>query len=296
MPPAYIGRLDDAAATVLADPEAPWLRALCTPQNMSMTFQPVAVVTGAASGIGRAFVVLLQQRGYRCVAADIDTAGLEALAATPEGAGILAMPTDVSRSEDVERLAEATFALLGRADLVVNNAGVLCTGRSWELSEAQWRRVLDVNLLSVVHAVRSFVPRLIQQGSGHIVNIASMAALTSGALVGPYSMSKHGVLAISECVARELAQAGSALRVSVVFPDAVRTHIVRPLFDRAGQPAAPIDEVLDRVIAQGMAPEDMVRTVLDAIAGGAFGVFPHPEVRDAARSRLEQLLGGAVPA
>jgi NAD(P)-dependent dehydrogenase (short-subunit alcohol dehydrogenase family) len=296
MPPANIGRLDDARPAVLAEPGTPWLQALFTLPNMSTSCPPVAVVTGAASGIGRAFVVLLNQRGYRCVAADIDVAGLQELAAMPEGAGILVMPTDVSRSKDVEHLAEATFARLGRADLVINNAGVLCTGRSWELSEAQWHRVLDVNLWSVVHAVRSFVPRLIQQGSGHIVNIASMAALTSGALVGPYSTSKHGVLAISECVARELAQAGSPLRVSVVFPDAVRTHIVRPLLDRAGQPAAPIDEVLDRVIARGMAPEELVRVVLDAIADGAFGVFPHPGVRDAARSRLEHLLDGAVPA
>ena len=201
---------------------------------------------------------------------------------------------DVSRAEDVERLAEFAFARFARVDILINNAGVLGTGLSWQTSVDEWRRIIDINLFSVIHAMHSFVPRLMEQGNGHIVNIASLAALTSGAMVGPYSMSKHGVLAISECVARELAQVGSAVRVSVVFPGAVQTNIARPLLSRGQARPERIDAALNELIAQGMPPERLVDCVLDAVAAGAFGIFPHPEVPDAARERLEQLLGGRL--
>jgi NAD(P)-dependent dehydrogenase (short-subunit alcohol dehydrogenase family) len=256
--------------------------------------RPVAVVTGASSGIGRAFVLVLSRRGYSCVGADLDAAGLATLSSDPISRGAATLMTDVSRADDMERLAQFAFERFGRVDLLVNNAGVLGTGVSWQTPAEAWRRILDVNLFSVIHAMRSFVPRLVEQGTGHIVNIASLAALTSGALVGPYSTSKHGVLAISECVARELAQTGSSVGVSVVFPGAVQTNLARPLLSRNDRPASRIDQVLNELTAQGMAPEQLVEFVLTAVAAGSFGVFPHPAVRDAARARLEQRLSGKL--
>jgi NAD(P)-dependent dehydrogenase (short-subunit alcohol dehydrogenase family) len=263
---------------------------------MQLPHRPAAVVTGASSGIGRALVQVLSGRGYGCVAADIDGAGLARLCADPALASndIAPFETDVSSEADVERLAEFAFARLGRVDLLVNNAGVLGTGVSWKTPAEEWRRILDINLFSVIHAMRSFVPRLMEQGTGHIVNIASMAALTSGAQVGPYSTSKHGVLAISECVARELAQARSAVCVSVVFPGAVQTNLAKPLLSRSGQPPSRIDQALNDLTNQGMPAEQLAEFVLDAVADGAFGVFPHPAVRDAARARLEQILAGKL--
>ena len=151
---------------------------------------PVAVVTGAASGIGRAFVLELARRGYACVGADLDESALGDIAgelATDKWLGVVA---DVSRATDVERLAEFSFDRFGRVDLLINNAGTLATGKSWEMPIATWRRVLDINLFGPVHAVHSFVPRLIAQGFGQVVNIASAAARSAVQSILPRALRK----------------------------------------------------------------------------------------------------------
>jgi NAD(P)-dependent dehydrogenase (short-subunit alcohol dehydrogenase family) len=255
----------------------------------------VAVVTGAASGIGRAFALRLLRRGDACVAADIDRAGLASLAEEAASAAerLSTWVTDVADPADVESLADHSFRRFGSTDLLINCAGILLTGRSWEIPLDQWRRVLEVNLFSLVHALHSFVPRLIAQGRGHIVNIASMAAVTSGALVGPYSTSKHGVLAVSECLARELQAIGSPVRVSVVLPGAVETGIARDLAADTADDAGELNRTLRDAIAEGMPADQLVDFVLDRMAAGAFAIFPHPAVCESARRRLESLLSGA---
>lgn len=254
---------------------------------------PVAVVTGAASGIGRAFVLALAQRGYACVGSDVNERGLQALADAVAGSAgsVSVLRADVSDAQDVKRLAERSIERHGRVDLLINNAGILSTGRTWEMPLDQWRRVLEVNLFGLVNALHSFVPRMLAQGSGHIVNMASAAALTSHAFVGAYSASKHSVLALSESLARELEAVGSNVRVSVVFPTAVSTDIARGLGERPAGEAPPIDRLLMDLSASGMSAADLVDFVLAALDQGAFAIFPHPAVRKRAAERIDGLLG-----
>lgn len=256
---------------------------------------PVAVVTGAASGIGYAFVRELARRGYSCVGADIDESALAALGNELESTRWLGIRADISSAADVERLAELSFARFGRVDLLVNNAGILATGRSWEMPIATWRKVLDVNLLGPVNAVHSFVPRLIAQGNGHIVNMASAAALAAHAHTAAYAASKHGLLALSEALARELEAMGSPVRVSVVFPGAVKTGIARDLSADAATVALPINRLLADLATKGAEPDDVVAQVLSAVGSGTFAVFPQVKVRDRAAERLSALLDGKLP-
>lgn len=256
---------------------------------------PVAVVTGAASGIGRAFVVELARRGYACVGADIDESALAALASEVEPVRWLGVRADVSSAADIEQLAELSFGRFGRVDLLINNAGILATGKSWEMPLAKWRQVLDVNLLGPVHAVHSFVPRLIAQGHGHIINMASAAALAAHADTAAYAASKHGLLALSESLARELEAMGNPVRVSVVFPGAVRTGIARELGADASNAALPINRLLADLATGGAAPEEVAALVLSAVETGTFAVFPQVKVRDRAAERLGALLKGKLP-
>src|SRR5581483_9446995 len=171
----------------------------------------VAVVTGAASGIGNAVATRLAAEGMKVVLADIEEGPLadaeKKLA--DEGATVLAVPTDVTKGDQVDALAEKTFATFGTAPVVHNNAGVATGGPMWTLSEADWQWVLGVNLWGVIHGVRAFVPRMVEQAEGHVVNTASMAGLTSAPMMGPYNVSKHGVVTLSETLAAELVLFGT---------------------------------------------------------------------------------------
>jgi NAD(P)-dependent dehydrogenase (short-subunit alcohol dehydrogenase family) len=183
----------------------------------------VAVVTGAASGIGRAMADRFAAEGMKVVLADVEKDALARAEAEMKAAGatVLAVPTDVSRAGDVEALARQTVDAFGAVHVLCNNAGVSpVMGASWELTEADWQWVLGVNLWGVLHGIRAFVPIMLKQDSeGHIVNTASMAGLVGG---GPwwstYGVAKHGVVNLSESLHRELAAAGSRVKVSVLCP------------------------------------------------------------------------------
>src|ERR1051325_10119672 len=168
----------------------------------------VAVVTGAASGIGLALAKAFASQGMRVALADVEDRALnqaeEDLRA--RGAEVIAVPTDVSQQASVERLAEATLEAFGAVHLVCNNAGVSLASRApvWEASIADWRWMLDVNLWGVIHGVRTFVPILLEQDEAHIVNTASIAGLIP-AVLGIYSVTKHAVVAISEALQLQLA-------------------------------------------------------------------------------------------
>ena len=254
---SHITRLDDALPGHAFDPHE---------VNTQNTKQLVAVVTGAASGLGRAFVLALLKRGYDCVVADVDVSGLHSLQREHHGSRLLdVVPTDVSRPQDIQNLAEFAFGKFESVDLLVNSAGVLATGLSWLTPPAEWRRVLDVNLFSVIETIHHFVPRLIHQGHGQIVNIASMASVTSGAMVGPYSASKHGVLAVSECLARELKSIESKVQVRVVCPGAVRTAIAQELAVGASSGTSGWTDALKEIINHGMSPEELVERVFAGV-------------------------------
>ena len=135
------------------------------------------------------------------------------------------MRTDVSRAEEVDALARRAFEAFGTAHVVCNNAGVGGGGLMWQVPEADWAWILGVNLMGVVHGVRAFVPRMIEQGEGHVVNTASIAGLIAGPGMGPYCATKHAVVALTETLAQESAMQGSAVTVHVLAPAFLRTGI-----------------------------------------------------------------------
>jgi NAD(P)-dependent dehydrogenase (short-subunit alcohol dehydrogenase family) len=172
----------------------------------------VAVITGAGSGLGREFARHAHGLGMRLVLADIETPALNAVVAElgSDGANVIGEMVDVARGEDVQRLADRAYAEMGGVHLLFNNAGVGSGGLVWENSDRDWQWVLGVNLWGVIHGLRSFIPRMIEQGEpGHIVNTASVAGLVCAPNMGVYNVSKHAVVALTETLQHDLRMAGA---------------------------------------------------------------------------------------
>lgn len=269
----------------------------------------VAVVTGGASGIGRAMAVRFAREGMRIVLADVEEKALaqahEALAAA--GAEVASVRTDVSRWEDVEALAARTFEKFGTAHVVCNNAGIGSGGLCWDLSLADWQWTLGVNLWGVIHGIRAFVPHLIAQGEGHVVNTASIAGIITAPGMGPYCASKHAVVAISECLQQDLrlAAGGAKVNVSVVCPAWVKTNIAdahrnRPASLRSAAKERPpqqqmMEEMIRAAIAGGIPPEDVAEAVLRAVVEERFYVLTHEDTKKTVERRFRGVLEGNLP-
>ena len=187
----------------------------------------LAVVTGAASGIGAALARRFASEGMRVVLADVEEGPLHDVAATlaADGAEVLAVPTDVSRGEDVDRLAAQTAAAFGPVHVLCNNAGVGAGGMLTDLTTSDWEWVLGVNLWGVIHGLRAFLPGMMAHGDeGHIVNTASLAGLGPAPLLAPYAMTKHAVVGLSSSLRIEAKRYG--VRVSVLCPAAIETPLL----------------------------------------------------------------------
>ncbi len=268
----------------------------------------VAVVTGAASGIGRAIADRCAEEGMKVVLADINKEDLATAEAelTATGATVLTVPTDVSKAGDVEALARKTLEAFGGVHLLFNNAGVSMSGILWENTLADWEWVIGVNLWGVIHGVRTFVPLMLEQDTeGHIVNTSSGAGLTRGYNLGVYYITKHGVVALSETLQYELAHRGSKLRVSVLCPGLVKTRIGesgrnRPEElrnapgERDKRERSLEDEQWMQLLFQGMQreidPPEVADKVFDAIRDEKFYILTHPELKDRIRRRMEDIL------
>jgi NAD(P)-dependent dehydrogenase (short-subunit alcohol dehydrogenase family) len=186
----------------------------------------VALVTGAASGIGLALAEAFVAEGMRVGMADVDEERLEAHAARlgGQGAEVHAVAVDVRDPDAVDRAGRAVVDRFGALHVAVNNAGIVNRGNSWELPLAEWHRVLDINLWGVIHGIRSFVPLILASGEeGHVVNVASMAAVMPVDRLGPYTAAKHAVLGLSDVLRAELHAIGAPVGVSVVMPGRIRT-------------------------------------------------------------------------
>jgi len=252
----------------------------------------VAVVTGAASGIGFAMARRFAAEGMRLVLADVEEAALAESARALEsgGAELLTRPTDVSSAEQVEALADAAFERFGAAHVIANNAGVVCAGPAHELAPQDWNWVLRVNLWGVIHGVRVFTPRLVEQGEGHMLATASIAGLAAVPGLGAYNVSKFGVVALMETLHHELAEAGSKVGVSVLCPGNVLTRITeadrnRP--DALRPPGGPTPAELTfrseagRALAEeGMPPDAVAELVVSAIRQRRFWILTHPEWKE----------------
>ena len=183
----------------------------------------VAVVTGAASGIGLALVEAFVAEGMRVVMADIDGSALE-VESHRIGESVTRIVVDVRDQHSVEEAGSLAVEAFGALHVAVNNAGIVNGGNSWELSLEEWHRVIDTNLWGVIHGVRAFVPLILASGEeGHVVNTASMAAVLALAGIGPYTVAKHGVLGLSDVLRAELEAMHAPVGVSVVMPGMIRT-------------------------------------------------------------------------
>jgi NADP-dependent 3-hydroxy acid dehydrogenase YdfG len=258
---------------------------------------PVAVITGAASGIGRGLAEHAATLGMRLVLADRDAAGLQALCDELKASGVqaIACVTDVGEVKQVERLRDQTVAHFGGVDLLFNNAGVMQTGFSWEITETQWQRMLDVNLSGVINGIRSFVPLLLSQGrTAHVINTASLAGLVSSPLMAPYNVTKQAVVALSETLHYELAMLGAPVSVSVLCPGPVASEIMasNQVVDSAG---SDFSQLLDSTIRQGMTPAELAAQVFAAVAEKRFWILPHKGFKPALERRVQSILGETNP-
>jgi len=269
----------------------------------------VAVVTGAASGMGLAFAHRFADEGMSVVLADVESEPLAMAEAAlqAKGARTLAVRANVMTEADVNRLADEAFATFGNVHVLCNNAGVAATGatlrmRAWESPLADWEWTLGVNFMGVLYGIRAFVPRMLENGDeGHVVNTASMAGILTRA--NPYNVSKHAVVCLTEGLYKDLREMGARVSASVLCPGLVRTSILDaernrpPEFGPRTELGALRPEVrewaagFERALNEGFPPEDVAQQVVEAIRDERFYILPvQPWGLEQMRTRLEDIL------
>jgi NAD(P)-dependent dehydrogenase (short-subunit alcohol dehydrogenase family) len=249
----------------------------------------VGVVTGAGRGIGHAVARAMVQRGMVVVLSDVEAAQPAHAAALLGGESeAIGVVCDVTEPGQVGALAELTMERFGRVDLLCNNAGVVAGGRTWEIPLEDWNRVLSVNLWGAIHCVHAFVPLMVgNESGGHVVNVASMAAVTPVPGIAPYNVSKYGLLALSETLHADLQRAGSSVGVTVVMPGRVATSLGSP----SGEPdPEPGDEVA--AAHAGVLTTDAVADqIVHAVEGDQLYLFTHGDHLELVEARFSRILG-----
>ncbi|HEY3942500.1 MAG TPA: SDR family NAD(P)-dependent oxidoreductase [Acidimicrobiales bacterium] len=244
-----------------------------------------AVITGAASGIGLALAEALAAEGCPLVLADRDERrlGVQADRLRSSGASVVAVPTDVADPDAVDALSARSHEAFGSVGLLCNNAGVVAAGRAWEIPVDTWHEVVGVNLMGAVHGIRSFVPAMIDAGGpGHVVNVASMAAVVPVPGIAPYNVTKHGLLALSETLQADLEQAGADIGVTVVMPGRVATALGRPV-ERSDDPPGPLEPGV-------LSPAVVAAQIVAAVRAGRRHLFTHPERLVEVEARFARIL------
>jgi NAD(P)-dependent dehydrogenase (short-subunit alcohol dehydrogenase family) len=267
----------------------------------------VAVVTGAGSGIGRGLARRFAAEGMRVLLADIDDAAAEETAAliagSPGATETRVRQVDVSDEAQVAALADEVFFDWRRVDVLCNNAGVFLGGYLWDRSEEDLAFILGVNLWGILHGIRAFVPRMIDQDTeGHIVNTASVAGLFGSPVAGPYNISKFAAFAATESLAGDLVLSGSKLRASVLCPGIVATHIAERAAARptkTGRPLAAdqqfVTDLLNDMVPGGMDPADVADRVVDAIRAERFLILTHDHHAASITARAAELADRQLP-
>jgi NAD(P)-dependent dehydrogenase (short-subunit alcohol dehydrogenase family) len=239
----------------------------------------------------------------RVVLADVERGALEKTAGelAAEGARVIAVPTDVSKAEQVDALAKRALDAFGAVHVVCNNAGVFTAGATWEQSLGDWQWVLGVNLWGVIHGVRAFVPILLEQGvPGHVVNTASGAGLVSLPGSAPYNVSKHAVVTLSETLHHELRMRDAKVGVSVLCPGPINTNIPesarnRPAELAPGARATAVGGRLREVLRTGMDPAEVAEKVLRGIRDGRLYILTHEDIKAGVERRMKDILEDRVP-
>jgi len=266
----------------------------------------VAVVTGAASGIGLGLAKRFSAEGMRVVMADVEESALDAAAAEVRrgGGDVLPVITDVSDAAQVDALRDRALRAFGAVHVLCNNAGVGGPHEPiWETSRGDLEWVVGVNMWGVVNGIHSFVPAMLEQDAGHVVNTASIFGLFAGTL-GIYGASKHAVVALSEALHLQLQEAGAPIGVTVLCPSAVRTNIATSARNRpvsagpttggaaSGQASS---DRLNSLVDLGRSPDDVAGLVVDAVRESRFYVLTSSRRIPAIRARLEAIIAGTAP-
>lgn len=270
--------------------------------------EKVAVITGGASGFGLEFARTGAALGMKLVLADIDEDALDVEVAQLKAAGatVIGKRTDVSKSGDVQALADAAMASFGEVNLLFNNAGVAPGGLIWERSEQDWNWALGVNLHGVIHGLRIFTPLMLAAAAansdyrGHIVNTASIAGLITAPMLGPYCVTKHAVVALSESLNFDLGLVTEQVHCSVLCPSFVETGISRSDRNHSADGAGPVapsraqlearSRLEQGVTAGTIGADDVSRITFDGIRAQRFYIFPHPGSVKAASRRFAAIL------
>jgi NAD(P)-dependent dehydrogenase (short-subunit alcohol dehydrogenase family) len=263
----------------------------------------VAVITGGASGLGRAMAFRFAREGMKVVIADMDEKAMAQTEAELRegGARAVSVKTDVSKAAQVEALAEKALAAFGAIHIVANNAGVAEGGAVWENTIDDWEWVLGVNVWGVIHGLRVFTPIMLTQDTeGHIVNTASVAGLLSPPGMGIYCVSKHSVVTLTECLHQDLAERNAKIKCSVLCPAYVPTGISesgrnRPaeLKEQRKKSARDLalEESLRHAVAHGkVSPEQVADAVFEAVRDEKFYILTHKRIKDSVRMRLEDII------
>ncbi len=253
-----------------------------------------AVITGAASGIGLGLARHASELGMNVVLADRDEQMLRDAANSLSGPK-LAIITDVTSESDMVRLRDSAYAEFGQVDLLFNNAGILSSGRCWEIDAHTWQRSLDINIGGIVNGLRVFVPALLEaKRPARIINTASVGGFFPAPFMGPYSVSKYAVVALTEVLALELAALGSQVEVSLLAPGPVKTNILGE--DAPASTELLMEKMRSMTDSKGMDAADFAGIVFKSIAAGDFWIVPQPDSLDPrVRKRTDDILERRSP-
>lgn len=261
-----------------------------------------AVITGASSGIGAGLARHAAALGMKLVLADIAADRLAAFAEELRagGAEVEAVVTDVADPASVEALADTAYTRFGVVDLLVNNAGIMAMGYSWEIPADSWDTMLRVNIGGYVNGIRAFVPRMLARGEkAWVVNVSSVGGLLPSPLMAPYSVTKFGTLALSESLHYEMRMKGAPIQVSVVTPGSVKSEIFKAARPDASEPpeVAAFNERLQLLADEhGLTPEEHAERVFAMVAEGKYWAVPQPEqLFPALQPRTDMILAQENP-
>jgi NAD(P)-dependent dehydrogenase (short-subunit alcohol dehydrogenase family) len=258
----------------------------------------VAVITGAASGIGTGLARKALSLDMRVVLADVQAERLKAFADTLTGE-VLAVPTDVRDPAAVEALADRAWKAFGGVDLLFNNAGVMATGFTWEIEPERWQRSFDVNVHGILNGIRSFVPRLLQAGRpAHIVNTASVGGFLASPFMGPYTATKFAVVALTESLYGEMQILKAPIGVSLLAPGFVKTGIFDDPFGAQVDPVLQqwVDALRTMLTEHGLTPDEFAERVFAGIQENRLWLLPQPEaVDELLKLRVDNILARRNP-
>ncbi|MEU1231588.1 SDR family NAD(P)-dependent oxidoreductase [Streptomyces sp. NPDC005828] len=261
-----------------------------------------AVITGASSGIGAGLARHAAGLGMKLVLADIAADRLAEFAGelSATGAEVTAVVTDVADPASVEALADTAYTRHGAVDLLVNNAGIMAMGYSWEIPAERWDAMLRINIGGYVNGIRAFVPRMLERGEkAWVVNVSSIGGMLPSPLMAPYSVTKFGTLALTESLHYEMQMKGAPIQVSVVTPGSVKSEIFKAA--RPGETAPPEiaafnDQLQAMADEHGLTPEEHAERVFEMVAEGKYWAIPQPDqLFPALQPRTDMILGQENP-